>query len=87
MKATEQVVVYTMKNCPYCVRAKQLLTQRGVPYTEVLVPEEDDAKWEELYQRSGMRTMPQIFNGTQLIGGYTDLAALDQKDQLKSLLK
>ena len=86
MSAAEKVVVYTMNYCPYCLRAKQLLTQRGVPYTEVLVPEEDDAQWDALYQRSGMRTMPQIFNGDQLIGGYTELAAQDQKDQLKSLL-
>jgi glutaredoxin 3 len=86
MSATEKVIVYTMNYCPYCLRAKQLLTQRGVPYAEVLVPEEDDAQWDALYQRSGMRTMPQIFNGDQLIGGYTELAAQDQKDQLKSLL-
>jgi glutaredoxin len=50
------------------------------------VAEDDDAKWDELFARSGMKTMPQIFNGEDLIGGYSQLATLDQKDQLKSLL-
>lgn len=74
-----------MQNCPYCKRAKALMDSRGVKYTETLVDEDDDAAWEALEQRSGMKTMPQIFNGDQLIGGYTELAALDGKDQLSSL--
>jgi glutaredoxin 3 len=74
-----------MHHCPYCLRAKQLLSQRGIPFQEHLVEEEDDAQWDALYQRSGMRTMPQIFFGDELIGGFTELAALDQKNQLKSL--
>jgi glutaredoxin 3 len=56
-----------------------------VAYAEVLIPEEDDAQWDALFKKSGMRTMPQIFAGEKLIGGYTDLADLDQKDQLASL--
>jgi glutaredoxin 3 len=86
MSSAEKVVVYTMTNCPYCLQAKQLLTRRGVPFQEILVAEDDDAKWDELFARSGMKTMPQIFNGEDLIGGYSQLATLDQKDQLKSLL-
>lgn len=80
-----KVVVYTMEYCPYCVRAKQLLTQRQIPFREILVPEDDDTQWDELYRKSGMRTMPQIFYGDRLIGGYTDLAALDRADGLNSL--
>lgn len=83
----KKVIVYTMENCPYCVRAKQLLKQKGIQFEEILVPEKDDAQWEALYQKSGMRTMPQIFAGDRLIGGYTDLAELNQKDGLKSLLE
>jgi len=79
------VIVYTMKTCPYCERAKALLKQRGVPYKEILVPMEDDATWEMLEKKTGMKTMPQILNGETLIGGFSDLAALDQKDLLKSL--
>jgi glutaredoxin 3 len=81
----EEVRVYTMEYCPYCERAKALLKQRGIAYQETLVPMEDDAQWDALYERSGMRTMPQIFAGDRLIGGYTELAELDRKDGLKSL--
>ena len=84
-RSKDEVTLYTMEYCPYCVRAKALLTQRGVPFSEVLVPESDDEAWDNLYELSGLRTMPQIFKGDRLIGGYSDLAELDQRDQLKSL--
>ncbi len=80
-----KVVVYTMDHCPYCERAKQLLTQRGVAYQEVRVPEEDDAAWDDLFKKSGMRTMPQIFAGEKLIGGFTELAELDRQGGLAGL--
>jgi glutaredoxin 3 len=74
-----------MENCPYCLNAKKLLTQRGIAFQEILVPLSDDAKWDELYELSGMRTMPQIFFQNQLVGGYQELAALDKKDHLESI--
>jgi len=80
-----KVQVYTMDYCPYCERAKSLLKKRGIEFQEIRVADDDDAKWDELYSLSGMRTMPQIFNGEQLVGGYTDLAAQDARDQLASL--
>ncbi len=79
------VTVYTMDHCPYCERAKALLTQKGVPYKEVRVPMDDDAQWDALEKRSGLKTMPQIFNGEALIGGYNDLAALDRAKGLDHL--
>jgi glutaredoxin 3 len=81
----EKVKVYTMNYCPYCERAKALLTQRGVAYEEIRVAEDDDATWDALYKKSGMRTMPQIFAGERLIGGFTELAAEDARDRLASL--
>jgi glutaredoxin 3 len=80
-----KVTVYTMDFCPYCERAKSLLKQRGVPYDEVRVPMDDDAQWDALEKKTGMKTMPQILHGDRLIGGYNDLASIDQKDQLASL--
>lgn len=77
--------VYTMEVCPYCIRAKELLKQRGIAFEEILVADDDDAAWDALYKKSGMKTVPQIFYGEKLIGGYTDLAALDQKDGLTSI--
>lgn len=79
------VTVYTMDFCPYCERAKGLLMERGIPYNEVKVPMDDDAQWDALEKKTGLKTMPQILHGEKLIGGYTDLAAIDQKDRLVSL--
>ncbi len=81
----KKVTVYTSSYCPYCVRAKKLLNERGIEYEEILLAEEDDAAWDALTKRSGLKTVPQIFVGERLIGGYTDLAELDKKEGLDSL--
>lgn len=80
-----KVKVYTIDYCPYCLRAKDLLKKRGIEFEEIKFSMDDDAMWEELYQRSKMKTAPQIFNGEELIGGFAELDTLDKKDQLKSL--
>jgi glutaredoxin 3 len=89
MAGTPSVKVYTMNFCPYCSRAKGLLKERGVAFEEILVGDDDEAQWDALEKKSKMKTMPQIFKATPtgdvLVGGYTELAALDQKDQLASL--
>ena len=82
---SKQVIVYTMNYCPYCERAKALLKRRGVAFEEHRVDENDDQMWDALYQKSKMKTMPQIFYGEELIGGYTELAARDAQDELASL--
>lgn len=81
----KKTVVYTMENCPYCLEAKKLLQRRGIVYEEIRVQWDDDAQWDALYVRSGLRTMPQIFCGDELIGGYQDLAKRDAQDELLSL--
>lgn len=81
----EKVTVYTMDYCPYCERAKALLKQRDVPYSEVRVPMDDEAQWDALEKKTGMKTMPQILHGDKVIGGFSDLAAMDHKDQLANL--
>ncbi len=81
-----KVHVYTMSYCPYCTSAKKLLATRGIPYEEILVPEEDDATWDALLKKTGMRTMPQIFAPDgRLIGGYQQLVGEDAKGGLASL--
>jgi glutaredoxin 3 len=80
------VVIYTTRVCPYCVRAKALLTKRGIPYEEVDVTGDHD-KREWLVQASGgRRTVPQIFIKGQPIGGSDDLYELDRKGELKTML-
>ena len=74
-----------MDYCPYCMMAKRLLSKRGIEFEEILVPNDDEAQWNALYARSGMRTMPQIYHGERLIGGYHELSILDGQDQLASL--
>lgn len=80
-----KITLYTMDYCPFCERAKSLLKQRGVVFEEILVPMDDEAQWTALEKKTGMKTMPQVLRGEELIGGYNDLAALDRKDQLVSL--
>lgn len=82
----KKVTVYTMNYCPYCERAKALLKQKGIPFEEIKVADDDDAAWDALEKRSGMKTMPQIWAGEELIGGYRELAAREAQDGLKSLL-
>ena len=80
-----KVTIYSKDPCPYCVAAKALLTQRGIPYEEIKIPLENDEEWKALFKRSGMRTVPQIFHGEALIGGFDSLTKLDKKDSLESL--
>jgi glutaredoxin 3 len=80
-----KVTVYTSESCPFCVRAKALLKERGVSFSEVKIGWDDDAQWDALFQKSKLKTVPQIFNGDALIGGFDALNDLDKKDQLLSL--
>ncbi len=85
MKTTD-VVIYTTGYWPYCIRAKQLLEQKGVQFHEIRVDEHPE-KRDEMIQRSNRRTVPQIFINGQPIGGCDDMYALDDKGQLDKLLK
>jgi glutaredoxin 3 len=80
-----QVVMYTTGMCPYCVRAKMLLQNKGVAWEEVRI-EGDRALMREMMERSGRRTVPQIFIGDRHVGGFDDLAELDAFGQLDPLL-
>lgn len=68
-----EVTVYTINHCPYCVSAKSLLTENGIPFNEVLVTDSDDEIRNLLQRKSGMRTFPQIFVGEALLGGFSEL--------------
>jgi glutaredoxin 3 len=84
--AAPRVTVYTKQNCPFCVRAKHLLTRKGVPFEEISVEGRDDLRtW--LVEQSGQRTVPQIFAGDRSLGGYSDLAALDAEGKLEPILR
>ncbi|MBM4280821.1 MAG: glutaredoxin 3 [Deltaproteobacteria bacterium] len=79
------VTIYTTAVCPYCVRAKQVLTKHGVPFTEVDVAGDDERRrW--LLETTGQRTVPQIFFGDDSIGGCTDLEAVVARGDLDARL-
>ena len=80
------VKMYTTQVCPFCVRAKALLRQRGVAAIEEIRVDLDPAQRQTMMQITGRRTVPQIFIGATHVGGCDDLIALDQRGGLVPLL-
>jgi glutaredoxin 3 len=80
------VVLYTTMMCPYCFRAKQLLEQKGVAFTEIDVGMDADLREEMTAKSGGRRTVPQIFVGKTHVGGSDDLYALERSGKLDALL-
>jgi glutaredoxin 3 len=81
------VMMYTSGTCPYCLLAERLLNSKGVTeITKIRVDLEPD-KRTEMMARTGRRTVPQIYIGNTHVGGYDDLAALDQAGGLDTLLQ
>lgn len=75
------IVIYTKDYCPYCIYAKQLLQSKNIIYKEIRI-DLDPSQAEIMKQRSGRRTVPQIFIDDQPIGGYDDLVKLDRAGKL-----
>jgi len=82
----QAVKMYTTATCPYCVRAKQLLTQRGVDTIEEIRVDADPKARQQMMDITGRRTVPQIFIGGRHVGGCDDLMALDAEGGLAPLL-
>lgn len=80
------ILVYASKTCPYCQRARALLDKKGVHYT-VLDVDQNPELWHEIAQRTGRKTVPQIFIDTHHVGGCDDLFALEQRGALDPLLR
>lgn len=79
------VTMYSTDWCPYCRNAKSFLAQKGIPVEEIDLTN-DDAGRESLVERSGRRTVPQMYVGDVHIGGYDDLRALDRSGGLMPLV-
>jgi glutaredoxin 3 len=80
-----KVVLYTTQFCPSCVRAKALLTHKGVPFEEIDVGR-DALIRAKMIEASGRRTVPQIFINGSSIGGFDELRALEEQGELDRLL-
>jgi len=79
------VAIYTTPSCPYCVMAKRLMREKGVEFEEIDVAQDvDKRRW--LVEKTGQRTVPQVFIDGNPYGGFTDIAALDRKGELDPLL-
>jgi len=80
-----EVVMYSPRFCPYCMRARRLLKSKGVEFTEIVVSGNDEL-WAEMEQRSGRNTVPQIFINDESVGGFDDIAALNRQNVLDQKL-
>jgi glutaredoxin 3 len=80
------ITLYVTDWCPYCQRARELLTKKGLKFNEIDVDEETNSR-EQMIARSGKRTVPQIFIGDRHIGGSDDLFALDGSGELDRLIQ
>ncbi|WDE04991.1 glutaredoxin 3 [Thalassomonas viridans] len=81
------VDIYTKEYCPYCVRAKALLTQKEVSFREIKIDENPALRPEMIARSKGGTTVPQIFINDTHVGGCDDLMALEASNNLDSLLK
>jgi glutaredoxin 3 len=80
------VTIYTRPYCPYCIRAVALLREKGAQFTEIDAGFDPELR-QEMMQRSGRATFPQIFIGDRHIGGCDDMMALERAGKLDSLLQ
>ncbi len=80
-----RVVIYGNTMCPFCGAARMLLKKKGVDYEDISVAD-DPSALAEMQERSGRKTVPQIFIGETHVGGFDDLYALDQSGELDTLL-
>jgi glutaredoxin 3 len=81
-----RVLMYSTAFCPYCQRAEALLKARGVVDIEKVRVDLEPARLDEMVNRTGRRTVPQIFVGETHVGGFDELSALDREGRLTPLL-
>jgi len=82
----KNVKMYTTEVCPYCIRAKALLAERGVQAIDEVRVDLDPGQRQHMIELTGRRTVPQIFIGERHVGGCDDLIALDRRGELLPLL-
>ncbi len=82
-----KVEIYTWSRCPFCIRAKQLLTQKNIEFTEYSIDGDEVARAKMAERAEGRRSLPQIFIEDQPIGGCDELFSLDAQGKLDQLLQ
>jgi len=81
-----KIEIYTTDYCPYCKKAKGLLSQLGLDFKEIDISSNEDDAIEKLVAQTGLSTVPQIFINDKFIGGCDDLFALQKSGKLQELL-
>jgi glutaredoxin 3 len=81
------VMMYATGVCPYCIQAERLLRAKGVEAIAKVRVDLDPARRVEMMDKTGRRTVPQIYIGTTHVGGYDDLVALERSGKLDPLLQ
>lgn len=81
-----RVEIYTWQYCSYCLAAKRLLRQKGMDFIEYPIDHDEDARAKMAARANERRTLPQIFINNRHIGGYSELAYLEQSGRLNALL-
>ena len=80
------IMMYSTAICPFCVRAERLLRAKGVADIAKIRVDLEPARRQEMMEKTGRRTVPQIYIGERHVGGYDDLVALDRAGELTPLL-
>ena len=81
-----KVEIYTWSSCPFCIRAKSLLDQKGVEYSEYCIDGDEDARDKMRVRANGRSSLPQIFIDDRHIGGCDEIYALERRGELEPLL-
>lgn len=85
VRVRAQVTLYSTRLCPYCQAARRLLEAKGASYADIAV-DADPERRAQMAARAGRHTVPQIWIGETHVGGFTDLAALEQRGELDAML-
>ena len=83
---TPKVEIYTWRTCPFCIRAKSLLTQKGIDFIEYSIDGDEAARSQMAKRAQGRKSLPQIFINDKHIGGCDDIHALEVQGKLDPLL-
>jgi len=81
-----RITMYSTRVCPYCQMAERLFANKGFAIDEKILVDTEAGKREEMMERTGRRTVPQIFIDDTHVGGFDDLSALDRAGKLDPLL-
>jgi glutaredoxin 3 len=83
----KKITIYSSLICPYCVAAKKILTNEGFNFNEIIIDDKPDLREEMIKRTNGKYTVPQIFFGDKLIGGFDQLSLLQKKGSIKNLVE